>query len=555
MFLLHLVGADRSFTYDYVYSETSRQVELFDECVASLVTSFTQGYNATIVAYGQTGSGKTYSMGTSSNNNVSSEDLGIVPRVVRMMFQILSARGRESEFLVKVNFLEIYNDELRDLLNPSSNNKTGQIREDVNGSIYVSGVIEEEVKSPEEMLACLDKGSLCRATGSTNMNAHSSRSHAIFTVHLSQKNKRPPPEEGEEPEPEGETFEAETLLSKFHFVDLAGSERLKRTGAIGQRMKEGININQGLLALGNVISALGDESRRGQHVPFRDSKITRMLQDSLGGNSQTLMIACVSPADINFEETLNTLKYANRARNIKNKPIINRDPIAAKMEKMRLRIRELEAALRNAGGTIDYDASLAAFSAEAEETMMIKQQQASYEYEIQRLTSALKENKKAMSTMNDKLISAQTEKDLYRIKLHKALRQVQAMERNEAPDAEDGNHMLPEPDESSVGISTKESDLVRENHKRILELEGKLRRKRKAFQEAIAIIETYQKKYGAVGKIVRNPLASTASSRREFFYRILAVYFVLQIFFKSYTLTFHEDLVCLLSVLGLCREF
>jgi hypothetical protein len=186
----------------------------------------------------------------------------------------------------------------------------------------------------------LERGSLCRTTGSTLMNSSSSRSHAIFTAILEQRIG----EAGSE--------EAELRRSKFHFVDLAGSERAKRTGAEGVRFKEGVDINKGLLTLGNVISALGDETKRGKvHVPYRDSKLTRMLQDSLGGNSQTLMICCVSPAESNIHETISALRYANRARNIQNKPIVNRDHNSALIAELKARVQML------AGELIKYQSS------------------------------------------------------------------------------------------------------------------------------------------------------------------------------------------------------
>ena len=199
------------------------------------------------------------------------------------------------------------------------------------------GVEEQIVQTYNELIGCLEDGSLRRATGSTNMNAVSSRSHAIFSIFLTQRKITTNQEI------------ASDLVSKFNFVDLAGSERLKKTGASGDRMKEGININCGLLALGNVISALGDPKKRGQHVPFRDSKITRLLQDSLGGNSRTIMMACISPADMNFEESASTLAYANRARNIQNKPVVNRDPVAARMEALIARIHQLESLMATNG--------------------------------------------------------------------------------------------------------------------------------------------------------------------------------------------------------------
>ena len=245
-------------------------------------------------------------------------DKGIVPRAIDEIFQYLDERKAEHGDLFKssifVSFLELYNEDVVDLLNTKKHALGApSIREDGNGKIVWVNVTEEETKNTAELLELLHKGSLSRTTGSTDMNASSSRSHAIFTVKLKQEF----PAVGATP--------ARKLVSQFHFVDLAGSERLKRTNAEGDRKKEGISINQGLLALGNVISALGDETRKSLHVPYRDSKLTRMLQDSLGGNSQTLMLACVSPSDINYGETVNTLHYANRARNIKNRVVINQE--------------------------------------------------------------------------------------------------------------------------------------------------------------------------------------------------------------------------------------
>ncbi|RGB31584.1 P-loop containing nucleoside triphosphate hydrolase protein, partial [Rhizophagus diaphanus] len=303
----------RSFTFDYVFPSDTEQEEVFQECASPLIDKLVEGYNATLLAYGQTGSGKTYRMGTSSDDsNIPPKHQGIIPRAIRKLFADLHERKEKNpsyQFEVYVSFLELYNEDLIDLLNPQSreNNKKGKndliIREDTNGQIYWAGVKEVKVSDPDELLGQLQKGSLCRTVASTDMNMVSSRSHAIFSIILKQTRIE--------------------ITSKFHFVDLAGSERLKRTNDIGDRAKERIVINGGLLALGNVISVLGDESRNVTHIPYRDSKLTRLLQDSLGGNSQTLMLACVSPADSNFMETLNTLKHANRARNIKNKVSIN----------------------------------------------------------------------------------------------------------------------------------------------------------------------------------------------------------------------------------------
>lgn len=212
--------------------------------------------------------------------------------------------------------------------------KSYKIHEDPYGGIQVKGVSTKNISSAEEALECLRLGTLSRSTASTQMNTQSSRSHAIFTLHIKQQ--RLVADNEEYP------HEFETLTAKFHFVDLAGSERLKRTGATGDRAKEGISINCGLLALGNVISALGDKSKKALHIPYRDSKLTRLLQDSLGGNSKTVMIACVSPSDRDFMETLNTLKYANRARNIKNRISINQDKTSKTIGELRQQIAQLQ---------------------------------------------------------------------------------------------------------------------------------------------------------------------------------------------------------------------
>ncbi|CAN1323914.1 Kinesin-like protein KIN-4A [Linum perenne] len=355
-----------SFTFDHVYGSTgSPSSAMFDECVAPLVDGLFQGYNATVLAYGQTGSGKTYTMGTGFKDGCQT---GIVPQVMSALFDKINAFNHQAEFQLHVSFIEILKEEVRDLLDPSSLHKADstnghvgkphvpgkppiQIRESSNGVITLAGSTEVGVSSLKEMAAYLEQGSLSRATGSTNMNNQSSRSHAIFTITLEQMRKNNPAFPGDGSP--NNSMNDEYLCAKLHLVDLAGSERVKRTGSDGLRFKEGIHINKGLLALGNVISALGDEKKRkeGVHVPYRDSKLTRLLQDSLGGNSRTFMIACISPADINAEETLNTLKYANRARNIQNKPVVNRDPMSSEMLKMRQQLEYLQAELCTRGGS------------------------------------------------------------------------------------------------------------------------------------------------------------------------------------------------------------
>lgn len=347
-----------SFTFDHVYgcgSNASPSSLMFKECVAPLVHGLFHGYNATVLAYGQTGSGKTYTMGTAFKDGTSN---GLIPQVMTSLFnKIESVKKQQMEFQLHVSFIEILKEEVLDLLDsvnggaPGKGKSPVQIRESPNGVITLSGATEVPIATKAEMASCLEQGSLSRATGSTNMNNQSSRSHAIFTITLEQTRKITPISVVEDTV--DEDMGAEYSCAKLHLVDLAGSERAKRTGSGGARLKEGIHINRGLLALGNVISALGDEKKRkeGAHVPYRDSKLTRLLQDSLGGNSKTVMIACISPADINAEETLNTLKYANRARNIQNKPVANKDLICNEMQKMRQQLQNLQAALCARGET------------------------------------------------------------------------------------------------------------------------------------------------------------------------------------------------------------
>ena len=197
------------------------------------------------------------------------------------------------------------------------------------------------MESADEVMSLLEMGNAARHTGTTQMNEHSSRSHAIFTISLCQVDKNRKTAE------DGSWHSHRHIVSKFHFVDLAGSERVTKTGNTGERFKESIQINSGLLALGNVISALGDPRKKSSHIPYRDAKITRLLKDSLGGSAKTVMITCVSPSSSDFDESLNSLKYANRARNIRNKPTLNFSPESDRMDEMEFEIKLLREALQS----------------------------------------------------------------------------------------------------------------------------------------------------------------------------------------------------------------
>ena len=292
------------------------------------------------MAYGQTGSGKTYTMGSEAHEDMEiSPQTGIIPRFMRDLFANLETRKEASsssessghilvDYKLTASFLEVYGEDVHDLLVPSR--PCVPVREDGNGGVVCAGLTEFPISTADDALHVLHEGTMHRTTAATLMNLTSSRSHAVFTVTLTQKTVV---------RTSRETTTSSTV-SRLTFVDLAGSERMKKTGAEGERAREGIKINEGLLALGNVINALADQKKIDEgkkvHVPYRQSKLTRLLQDALGGNSQTLFLACVSPADTNASETLSTLHYANRARNIRNAPVQNVDSGLQELRRLRV---------------------------------------------------------------------------------------------------------------------------------------------------------------------------------------------------------------------------
>ncbi|URE03705.1 CXC [Musa troglodytarum] len=392
--LLVQIGS-HAFTFDHVYgSSGSPNSSIFKECVLPLIDALFHGYNATVLAYGQTGSGKTYTMGT--NYTGEGNCGGIIPEVMDTIFTKIDAMKDRTEFLVRVSFIEIFKEEVFDLLDlqshaamrtegapiakPTLSRAPIQIRETAAGGITLAGVTEAEVRSKEEMASYLTRGSISRATGSTNMNSQSSRSHAIFTIYMEQKNVS---HESHGGMVNNEAAGDDILFAKFHLVDLAGSERAKRTGADGLRLKEGIHINRGLLALGN---------------------------DSLGGNSKTVMIACISPADSNAEETINTLKYANRARNIQNKAMINRDPVAAEMQRMRSQLEQLQAELVFCRGG----------GAPLEELQLLQHKISLLEASNAELRQELKERQVTCELLKQSALDAQVEKDKLTLKIESA---------------------------------------------------------------------------------------------------------------------------------------
>ncbi|PTU25603.1 hypothetical protein P175DRAFT_0521343 [Aspergillus ochraceoroseus IBT 24754] len=376
------------FVFDRVFPETVNQDGVW-EYLSDSVGSFLQGYNVSILAYGQSGAGKSYTMGTSSPNELpDAQGMGIIPRAAQLLFEKLegpkhtrnsstglrtparysissnSSFGKtqvDKSWQLKATYVEIYNEHLRDLLLPDSvamgDRNSVAIREDTKGRILLTGLHQVSINSVEDLIGALNFGSSIRQTDSTAINAKSSRSHAVFSLNLVQRksaNGVASPKDKRMSAPVEMLSGADhsvTVDSKLHFVDLAGSERLKNTGASGERAREGISINAGLAALGKVISQLSSR-QAGSHVSYRDSKLTRLLQDSLGGNAYTYMIACVTPAEFHLSETLNTVQYAQRARAIQSKPRIQQiaddSDKHAVIERLKAEVAFLRQQLRNA---------------------------------------------------------------------------------------------------------------------------------------------------------------------------------------------------------------
>ncbi|KAM7287807.1 kinesin-like protein KIF17 [Ixodes scapularis] len=312
----------KCFTFDGAYDVDSTTEQIYFDIVYPIVESVSEGYNGTVFAYGQTGCGKSFSM-QGCRLPQQSKQKGIIPRAFEHIFEAIAAADA-SKYLVHASYLEIYNEDIRDLLADDPKKKV-DLKEHPDKGVYVPGLSLHPVQDVQSCEAVMERGWKNRSVGATLMNADSSRSHSVFTIHLEQM----------------ELTGRKCIRSgKLNLVDLAGSERQAKTGATGERLREATKINLSLSALGNVISALVDG--RSKHIPYRDSKLTRLLQDSLGGNTRTLMLACLSPADSNYDETLSTLRYANRAKNIQNRPCVNEDPKDALLREYREELERLK---------------------------------------------------------------------------------------------------------------------------------------------------------------------------------------------------------------------
>ena len=300
------------FTFDSIFDMDSLQEDVYNITAKQAVQSVLEGYNSTIFCYGQTGTGKTYTMEgfTYESKN---PNRGIIQRTIQDIFNFIETTSDENtKFIIRCSFLQIYNENISDLL--KSDKKNLQIREDKKKGIYVDLLSEWAVRSPLDLYALLRRGGGARTTSATYMNDVSSRSHAVFQITVEQMTT----------DMELKDNKAQIKVGKLNLVDLAGSERIRITGTRGQQLEESKKINKSLLCLGNVINALTDKKGK-NYIPYRDSKLTRLLQDSLGGNCKTTMIATISPSEDAFSESLSTLYFAQRAKKIKNRPIINED--------------------------------------------------------------------------------------------------------------------------------------------------------------------------------------------------------------------------------------
>lgn len=326
--------ASSAFTFDRVFPTNTAQHDVFDYSIRGTVDDVLAGYNGTVFAYGQTGSGKTYTM--MGAGNIGDQDAkGIIPRIVEQIFHSIMSSDGSVEFTVKVSYMEIYMEKIRDLLVPTNDNLP--VHEDKARGVYVKGLHEFYVGSVEEVYEILERGGAARMVAATNMNQESSRSHSIFVIEVAQKNV--------------ETGSAKS--GRLFLVDLAGSEKVGKTGASGQTLEEAKKINKSLTSLGMVINALSDG--KSSHIPYRDSKLTRILQESLGGNSRTTLIINCSPSAYNYEETVSTLRFGERAKTIKQKAKVNEELSPA----------QLKALLKKSQGTLTtYESYISSLEAE-----------------------------------------------------------------------------------------------------------------------------------------------------------------------------------------------
>ncbi|CAE7197799.1 unnamed protein product [Symbiodinium pilosum] len=387
---VYVPSIDNSFVYDRVFGVDATQKEVYDYAAKPIINGVLRGFNGTVFAYGQTSSGKTHTMeGPDIEDEI---QMGVIPRMVWSIFDGIDHAADYIEFLVKVSIVEIYNERIRDLLDPKKDNL--KIHEDKARGVFIGEVTETYVGSEQEIFDMMKAGKYNRAVAETNLNEHSSRSHLIFMLTIEQKN----------------LHDRSVKVGKLHLVDLAGSEKVAKTGASGERLDEAKNINRSLSALGNVINALTD--RKSNHVPYRDSKLSRVLQESLGGNAKTSLIITCSPSYFNEQETVSTLRFGQRAKMIKNVVKVNHERSVEELKlllqrrdqavsELRGRVHLLEQLLQSNGIAVPEDKSSAVFlPAGAVPTPVDEVQSAELEEQLQELRGKLKTSAEQLCEAN-----------------------------------------------------------------------------------------------------------------------------------------------------------
>lgn len=393
-----VLNKDKDFTFDFSYWSHDKKDEhfadnpkVFRDLGVQVLNNAWDGYNVCLFAYGQTGAGKSYSMVGYG------DDRGIVPLAMQEMFKRVAENSdRSLKYLVEASMLEIYNEKVRDLFNPADNPPAGlKVRDHPSLGPYVEGLSKTVVTSYDQIQKLMDQGTLARTVASTAMNATSSRAHTVFQIIFTTT------------QSDAETGKSTQKVSKINLVDLAGSERISKTGAAGDTLKEGIGINKSLSALGDCIEKLakaGNE-KKGEpkvHVPYRNSTLTWLLKQSLGGNAKTIMIAAISPADDNYEESMSTLRYADRAKQIKNKAVVNEDPNAKMIRELKAELGRLRAQVGGAAagsvgvgdGAASSDPANAMDSKEREEFLALKEKMEQNERIMKELNMSWEEKMK-----------------------------------------------------------------------------------------------------------------------------------------------------------------
>uniref|UniRef100_A0A7N1A5D7 Kinesin-like protein n=1 Tax=Kalanchoe fedtschenkoi TaxID=63787 RepID=A0A7N1A5D7_KALFE len=358
-----------SHAFDHIFDESCANSEVYERLTKDIVHAAVEGFNGTVFAYGQTSSGKTFTM------NGSQTDPGVIHQAVRDIFSKIQ-EATDREFLVRVSYMEIYNEEINDLF--AVENKKLQIHESLERGVYVSGLREEIVSSGEQVLQLIESGEVNRHFGETNMNVRSSRSHTIFRMVIESK--------GKYDNHRDEYFSGDAVrVSVLNLVDLAGSERIAKTGAAGVRLKEGKHINKSLMVLGNVINKLSDGVKQRGHIPYRDSKLTRILQPALGGNAKTSIICTIAPEEVHVEETKGTLQFASRAKRITNCAQVNEILTdAALLKRQKLEIEELRKKLQGSRAEVL-----------EQEILKLRNDMLKYELEREKLATELEEERKS----------------------------------------------------------------------------------------------------------------------------------------------------------------